>query len=155
VVQALLKSHPNLVKLGPMYLSTTYQATSARSHLFLEDGHRSRPRPHLCHLASRRSHRDVWRQSRTALLRRWLRGCKRQHDSAPSHVLLPHLEAFRFALVGQDDDLPLFGVVVQFLRTRPLPVRACADSIWACARGNSCMGSCPNSPVFAPCACAS
>ncbi len=41
MVQALLKSHPNLVKLGLMYLSTTYQVTFAHSHLsfsFLEAG---------------------------------------------------------------------------------------------------------------------
>ena len=37
----------------------------------------------------------------------------------PTHVFLPHLEAFRFALVGHDDDLALFGAVVQFLRARP------------------------------------
>ena len=35
------------------------------------------------------------------------------------HVFLPHLEAFRFALVGHDNDLPLFGAVVHFLRARP------------------------------------
>ncbi|KAH8993141.1 hypothetical protein EDB92DRAFT_1855074 [Lactarius akahatsu] len=38
---------------------------------------------------------------------------------ALTHVLLPRLEAFRFALVGHDDDDPLFGAVVQFLRARP------------------------------------
>ena len=46
-------------------------------------------------------------------------GCEGASASAPTHVLLPHLEAFRFALVGHDDDLPLFGAVVQFLRARP------------------------------------
>ncbi|KAH9057589.1 hypothetical protein EDB87DRAFT_1630114 [Lactarius vividus] len=40
---------------------------------------------------------------------------------ALTHVLLPRLEAFRFALVGHDDDLPLFGAVVQFLRVHPRP----------------------------------
>jgi hypothetical protein len=38
---------------------------------------------------------------------------------SPMHVFLPHLEAFRFALVGHDDDLALFRAVVQFLRARP------------------------------------
>ncbi|KAI0282237.1 hypothetical protein BC826DRAFT_1065780 [Russula brevipes] len=38
---------------------------------------------------------------------------------SPMHVFLPHLEAFRFALVGHDDDLVLFRAVVQFLRARP------------------------------------
>jgi hypothetical protein len=38
---------------------------------------------------------------------------------APMHVFLPHLEIFRFSLVGHDDDLALFGAVVQFLRARP------------------------------------
>ena len=46
------------------------------------------------------------------------------------HMLLPHLEAFRFALVGHDDDLALFSAVVQLLR-----------SIWAPARGSLCAGS--------------
>jgi len=36
-----------------------------------------------------------------------------------AHMFLPHLETFRFALVGHDDDLPLFNAVVQFLRARP------------------------------------
>jgi len=35
------------------------------------------------------------------------------------HTFLPHLEAFRFVLVGHDDDLPLFQNVAQFLRFRP------------------------------------
>lgn len=39
--------------------------------------------------------------------------------SSPTHMLLPHLEAFRFALVGHDDCLALFGAVVQLLRARP------------------------------------
>jgi hypothetical protein len=39
--------------------------------------------------------------------------------SSPAHVFLPHLEAFRFALVGQGDDTALFSAVVQFLRARP------------------------------------
>ena len=34
-------------------------------------------------------------------------------------MLLPYLEIFRFALVGHDDDLALFGAVVQLLRARP------------------------------------
>ncbi|KAH9976591.1 hypothetical protein BGW80DRAFT_1558431 [Lactifluus volemus] len=37
----------------------------------------------------------------------------------PTHVFLPQLDIFRFALVGHDDDLALFGAVVQFLRARP------------------------------------
>ncbi|KAH9953480.1 hypothetical protein BC827DRAFT_1146062 [Russula dissimulans] len=40
-------------------------------------------------------------------------------SSSPTHVFLPHLEAFRFALVGQGDDVTLFSAVVQFLRARP------------------------------------
>ncbi len=39
--------------------------------------------------------------------------------NSPTHAFLPHLEAFRFALVGHDDDLALFRAVVQFLRARP------------------------------------
>jgi len=39
--------------------------------------------------------------------------------SSPTHVFLPHLEAFRFALVGQGYDMALFSAVVQFLRARP------------------------------------
>jgi hypothetical protein len=39
--------------------------------------------------------------------------------SAPTHVFLPHLEVFRFALVGHEEDLALYGAVVQFLRARP------------------------------------
>lgn len=34
------------------------------------------------------------------------------------HTFLPHLEAFRFVLVGHDDELPLFQAVTQFLRQR-------------------------------------
>jgi hypothetical protein len=45
-------------------------------------------------------------------------GASASMTGAPTHVLLPHLEAFRFALVGHDNDLPLFGAVVQFLRGR-------------------------------------
>jgi hypothetical protein len=37
----------------------------------------------------------------------------------PTHVFLPPLEAFRFVLVGHDDDLTLFRAVVHFLRARP------------------------------------
>lgn len=40
-------------------------------------------------------------------------------SNSPTHMFLPHLEAFRFALVGHDDDLALFNSVVQFLRARP------------------------------------
>ncbi|KAI9450284.1 hypothetical protein F5148DRAFT_1277868 [Russula earlei] len=38
---------------------------------------------------------------------------------SPKHVFLPHLESFRFALVGQGDDRALFEAVVQFLHARP------------------------------------
>ncbi|KAI0297045.1 hypothetical protein B0F90DRAFT_1811223 [Multifurca ochricompacta] len=55
---------------------------------------------------------------------------------APTHVFLPHLEEFRFALVGHDDDLALFCAVVQFLRARPrlrrLDLGACP---WELVRG--------------------
>lgn len=34
------------------------------------------------------------------------------------HTFLPHLEAFRFVLVGHDDELGLFQAVTQFLRGR-------------------------------------
>lgn len=34
------------------------------------------------------------------------------------HTFLPHLEAFRFVLVGHDDNLALFQSVMQFLRGR-------------------------------------
>lgn len=34
------------------------------------------------------------------------------------HTFLPHLEAFRFVLVGHDDELELFQAVTQFLRGR-------------------------------------
>ena len=40
-------------------------------------------------------------------------------SNSPTHMFLPHLEAFRFALVGHDDDLALFNSVVHFLRARP------------------------------------
>ena len=46
-------------------------------------------------------------------------GASASTTSAQMHVFLPHLEAFRFALVGHDNDLPLFGAVVHFLRARP------------------------------------
>lgn len=45
-------------------------------------------------------------------------GASASMTGAPTHVLLPHLEAFRFALVGHDDDLLLFSAVLQFLRGR-------------------------------------
>ena len=35
------------------------------------------------------------------------------------HTFLPHLEAFRFVMVGHDDDVALFQSVVNFLRQRP------------------------------------
>lgn len=35
------------------------------------------------------------------------------------HTFLPHLEAFRFVVVGHDDDAALFQSVAQFLRQRP------------------------------------
>lgn len=35
-----------------------------------------------------------------------------------THTFLPHLEAFRFVLVGHDDELGLFHSVTQFLRQR-------------------------------------
>ncbi|KAI0758880.1 hypothetical protein C8Q74DRAFT_1319732 [Fomes fomentarius] len=35
------------------------------------------------------------------------------------HTFLPHLEEFRFVMVGHDDDQGLFQSVVQFLRQRP------------------------------------
>ncbi|KAI0354203.1 hypothetical protein OH77DRAFT_517571 [Trametes cingulata] len=35
------------------------------------------------------------------------------------HTFLPHLEEFRFIMVGHDDDLNLFQSVTQFLRQRP------------------------------------
>lgn len=46
-------------------------------------------------------------------------GASASITSAPMHVLFPHLEAFRFALIGHDNDLPLFGAIVHFLRARP------------------------------------
>jgi hypothetical protein len=46
-------------------------------------------------------------------------GASTSSNSPTQHMFLPHLEAFRFALVGHDDDLALFNSVVQFLRTRP------------------------------------
>ncbi|OCH92530.1 hypothetical protein OBBRIDRAFT_791128 [Obba rivulosa] len=41
------------------------------------------------------------------------------HIIGGSHTFLPHLEAFRFVLVGHDDDFALFQAVTQFLRQRP------------------------------------
>ena len=35
------------------------------------------------------------------------------------HTFLPHLEEFRFVVVGHDDDAALFESVAQFLRARP------------------------------------
>lgn len=35
------------------------------------------------------------------------------------HTFLPHLEEFRFIMVGHDDDINLFQSVTQFLRQRP------------------------------------
>ena len=46
-------------------------------------------------------------------------GMQESVTNESTHVFLPHLEVFRFALVGHDDDLALFGAVVQFLRARP------------------------------------
>ncbi|KAI9459875.1 hypothetical protein BJY52DRAFT_1264289 [Lactarius psammicola] len=46
-------------------------------------------------------------------------GASASTTGALAHVLLPHLEAFRFALIGHDNDLLLFDAVVQFLRARP------------------------------------
>jgi hypothetical protein len=40
------------------------------------------------------------------------------HIIDDTHTFLPHLEAFRFVLVGHDDELGLFQSVVQFLRRR-------------------------------------
>lgn len=40
------------------------------------------------------------------------------HIIDQQHTFLPHLEAFRFVLVGHDDDLYLYQSVVQFLRQR-------------------------------------
>jgi len=40
-------------------------------------------------------------------------------SNSPTHMFLPHLKAFRFALAGNNDDLALFNSVVQFLRARP------------------------------------
>jgi hypothetical protein len=39
--------------------------------------------------------------------------------NSPTHMFLPHLKAFRFALAGHNDDLALFNSVVQFSRARP------------------------------------
>ncbi|EJD04432.1 uncharacterized protein FOMMEDRAFT_82069 [Fomitiporia mediterranea MF3/22] len=41
------------------------------------------------------------------------------HVIAGEHTFLPHLEAFRFVLVGHDDDRDLFKNVTRFLRQRP------------------------------------
>ncbi|KAH9029242.1 hypothetical protein EDB85DRAFT_2091001 [Lactarius pseudohatsudake] len=46
-------------------------------------------------------------------------GASASVTGALTHVLLPRLKAFRFALVGHDDDDLLFGAIVQFLRARP------------------------------------
>lgn len=55
---------------------------------------------------------------------------------SPTHSFLPHLEAFRFALVGHDDDLALFIAVVQFLRARPRLRRLDLGSCpWELVRG--------------------
>ena len=35
------------------------------------------------------------------------------------HTFLPHLESFRFVMVGHDDDITLYQSVIQFLRQRP------------------------------------
>jgi hypothetical protein len=55
---------------------------------------------------------------------------------APVRVFLPHLEIFCFSLVGHDDDLALFGAVVQFLRACPhlhrLDLGTC---LWELVRG--------------------
>ena len=40
-------------------------------------------------------------------------------SNSPTHMFLLHLEAFRFALVGNDGDLALFNSVVQFLYACP------------------------------------
>lgn len=40
------------------------------------------------------------------------------HVFGGEHTFLPHLESFRFIMVGHDDDLALFTSVVQFLRQR-------------------------------------
>jgi len=40
------------------------------------------------------------------------------HELHGQHTLLPHLEAFRFILVGQNDELALFQSVVSFLKGR-------------------------------------
>ena len=39
--------------------------------------------------------------------------------NSPTHMFLPHLEAFRFALVGHDNDHALFGAIIELLRARP------------------------------------
>ncbi|PSR73013.1 hypothetical protein PHLCEN_2v11117 [Hermanssonia centrifuga] len=41
------------------------------------------------------------------------------HIIAGKHTFLPHLEAFRFVMVGHDDDPGLFQSVTQFLKQRP------------------------------------
>lgn len=41
------------------------------------------------------------------------------HIIEGKHTFLPHLESFRFVMVGHDDDLGLFQSVAQFLRIRP------------------------------------
>ena len=63
-------------------------------------------------------------------------GASASMTGAQMHVLLPYLEAFRFTLVGHDNDLSLFGAVVHFLRARPrmrrLDLGACP---WELVRG--------------------
>lgn len=63
-------------------------------------------------------------------------GASASMTGAQMHVLLPYLEAFRFALIGHDNDLPLFGAIVHFLRARPrlrrLDLGACP---WELVRG--------------------
>jgi hypothetical protein len=50
-------------------------------------------------------------------------------SNSPAHMFLPHFEAFRGALVGNDDDLALFNSVVKFLRARP---RLCQLDLGTC-----------------------
>jgi hypothetical protein len=231
MVQVLLKSHPDLIKLGLMYLLTTYQVTLVRSHLSFsffrgwhfdavgvsgftslrrftlraEDDHgfarinevrtvldnNNRTLTHLT-LGANLAHTHSWdsafgsptiqnlthlelvdtRISHVVLARiahahnlisltlhgtldtpaeataifganhvppnqvaSWA-GTSANMTGAQMHVLLPYLEAFRFALIGHDNDLPLFGAIVHFLRARPrlrrLDLGACP---WELVRG--------------------
>ncbi|PCH43202.1 hypothetical protein WOLCODRAFT_103209 [Wolfiporia cocos MD-104 SS10] len=41
------------------------------------------------------------------------------HIVEGAHAMLPHLEAFRFLMVGHDDDVGLYRAVTQFMRGRP------------------------------------